>query len=241
MDLIRPRRALCILVASILVGLGHAQESRSASSAASSGATAPAKKASPADRVILKVGSVQVTQEDFESGISDFEPEGDAEREGVAEKDRRRLGDDYASVLMLSQQAIAEHLDSSSEISRQIAIARLQILSDAEFERLMNQAEPSPEEIRQYYSAHPSDYEEVRIRRLFLWKRGADSKNTRGMSPQDARSRADAILQASATGGDAQKLAEAFKDSTDGLFDRDPLVFPRGELPPKMEKVAFGL
>jgi len=159
----------------------------------------------------------------------------------VADKDRRRLGDDYASVLMLSQQAVAEHLDSSPEVSRQIAVDRMQILSDAEFASLLRQAQPTGEEISQFYSAHLSDYEQAHIRRLFIWKRGGDSKNSRGISPEDARSKADAILQASAAGADATKLADSIRDSKDGMFDAQPLAFPRGELPPKMEKVAFGI
>jgi PPIC-type PPIASE domain len=81
----------------------------------------------------------------------------------------------------------------------------------------------------------------VRIRRLFIWKRGGDSKNRHGLTPQDARARADAILHASAAGLDAKKLAEEFKGSDTGMFDADPISFPRGELPPKMEKVAFAL
>jgi DNA-binding transcriptional ArsR family regulator len=243
-DLIRTRIALYFLLAGLLAGAGHAQEPISPSPATSSGSSTstPVKKASPAnERVILKVGNVQVTQADFESRIGDFETQGDAEKEGSADKDRRSLGGDYASVLMLSQRAVVEHLDSSPEVSRQLAIDRIQILSDAEFASLLRQAQPTLEEISQYYSAHLSDYDEVRIRRLFIWKRGADSKNTRGLSPRDARARADAILQASAAGRDTTKLTEGFKGSDDGMFDAEPLTFPHGELPPQMEKVAFAL
>jgi PPIC-type PPIASE domain len=182
---------------------------------------------------------VQVTQAEFESRISDIETQGDSDQEGPTNKDRRRLGDDYASVLMLSQQALATHLDSSPQVSRQLAIDRIQILSDAEFASLMRRAAPTREEISQYYSAHLSEYDEVRIRRLFIWKSGPGSKNGRGLSPRDARARADAILQASAAGHDAQQIAEKFKDSDDGMLDPQPISFPRGELPPAMEKAAF--
>jgi hypothetical protein len=196
--------------------------------------------------VILKVGNVQVTQAEFESGVGQIEPQADPDKEGSAGdkdkgKDRRKLGDDYASVLMLSQQAVASHLDTTPEVTRQLAIDRVQILSDAEFASLMSKAQPTFEEIRQYYSAHPSDFEEVRIRRLFIWKTGGSSKNTHGLSAQEARASADAILQAAASGRDTTKLTERFKDSDDGMFDKQPLSFPRGELPPKIEKVAFAI
>lgn len=235
------RIALCLVLTGLLLGAGHAQATGSPSPEDSRGATttAPATKPSPSgDRVILKVGDVQVKQEDFESGVGNFEGE---KEEAPAEKDRRKLGDDYASVLMLSQKALAEHLDSTPEVSRQLAIDRLQTLSNAEFDSLMRQAQPTSGEVSQYYSAHLSDYDEVQIRRLFIWKRGGDSKNSRGLAPQVARTRADAILRASAAGRDATKLAEEFKGSDGGLLDPKPLTFPRGELPPAMEKVAFAI
>jgi hypothetical protein len=240
----KARIPLYILLATI-AGVALAQESHNLKSVAApsgSSTSAPAKKASHAtERVILKVGDVQITQTEFESRIGDIEPQGDAEKEGDSDKDRRRLGDDYASVLMLSQQALANHLDSSLEVSRQLAVDRIQILSDAQFASLMRQATPTPDEIGQYYSAHRSAYDEVQIRRLFIWKRREGSKVGEGLSPQVARASADTILKASASRSNANKLAEGFKDSKDALLDAAPSTFPRGELPAQMEQVAFAM
>jgi len=241
MESIGTRTAVRLLLATLLVGVGQAQDLSHPSTTTSSQNEASAReKKSPAERVVLKVGSVQVTQAEFEASIGDFETQG-KEGAGVSEKKRRDLGDDYASVLVLSQQAVATHMDSSPEIRRQLEVARLQVLSDAEFASLLSQAEPTSDEISQYYAAHRSDYDMVQLRRLFIWKRGKGSKNTHGLSPQDARARADKILQTYAAGGDTQKLAEEFKGSQDGLLDAAPVIFPRGELSPRMEQVAFAL
>jgi peptidyl-prolyl cis-trans isomerase C len=186
-------------------------------------------------KVVIKVGGEQVTQAEFENGIGNFE----GEKEDTP-KERRKLGDDYASVLMLSQQAMAEHLDSTPDVSHQLAMQRLQILSNAEFDKLMDNAKPSAQDINKYYSDHASDYDQVSVRRLFIWKRHG-SKPGPGLTEQEARSRADAILKASAAGSGADKLAEPFKTSKDGLLDVEPSIFPRGELPPQMEKVAYAL
>ena len=191
--------------------------------------------------MVLKVGDVQVTQAEFESGVGQIEPQADPDKEGSAgdkDKDRRKLGDDYASVLMLSQQAVANHLESSPEVARQLAIARMQALSDAEFAALMRQAQPTFEEVSQYYSAHLSDYDEVRIRRLFIWKR---RKDVQALSSEAARTRAEQIRKACAAGTGAEKLSDDLRKSEEGMLDREPLTFPRGELSPEMEKVAFAL
>jgi DNA-binding transcriptional ArsR family regulator len=191
--------------------------------------------------VVLKVGDVQVTEAEFESRIAAIEPQADPDKEGATEKDRRKLGDDYASVLMLSQQAVANHLDSSPEVSQQLAIARMQVLSDAEFASLMRQSTPSSEEISQYYSAHLSDYDQVQIRRLFIWKQRDNSKTAPVLSSQAARANADQIRKEYASGTDVKKLSEDVRRSGEGMLDPEPLIFPRGELPAQLEKVAFTL
>ena len=191
--------------------------------------------------MVLKVGDVQVTEAEFESRIAAIEPQADPDKEGATEKDRRKLGDDYASVLMLSQQAVANHLDSSPEVSQQLAIARMQVLSDAEFASLMHQATPSSEEISQYYSAHLADYDEVQIRRLFIWKQRDNSKTAPVLSSQAARANADQIRKEYASGTDVKKLSEDVRRSGEGMLDPEPLTFPRGELPAQLEKVAFTL
>jgi hypothetical protein len=142
---------------------------------------------------------------------------------------------------MLSQQAAANHLDSSHEVSRQLAVARMQVLSDAEFASLMRQAHPSFEEVSQYYSAHLSDYDQVHLFRLFIWKQRDHVKTAPVLTSGAARARADEIRQAFAAGTSEQKLADDLLKSGDGMLDRQPLTFPRGELSPKMEKIAFAL
>jgi hypothetical protein len=233
-----------ILLAVLFAPLGRAQESHIPAPATSSADSTPvsAKQASTGtDRVVLKVGDVQVTEAEFESRIAAIEPQVDADKDTATGKDRRKLGDDYASVLMLSQQAVANHLDSSPEVSRQLAITRMQVLSDAEFASLMRQATPSSEEISQYYSAHLSDYEEVQIRRLFIWKQRDNSKNAPVLSSEAVRAKADEIRKAYASGTDVRKLSEDVRRSGKGMLDPEPLTFPRGELPLQLEKVAFTL
>lgn len=215
------------LVAGTLIGVAFAQ----APTSTSAGAT------SPTERVVIKVGETQVTQAEFEARIGDFEKQG----EGVSEKKRQDLGDDYASVLMLSQQAVASHLDSSPEVKRELEVARVQVLSDAEFASLLRQADPTPEEISKYYSDHLSDYDQVHIRRLFIWKRRGNSKDGAVLTAQAARARADQIRQAYASGADVKKLSEDLRKSGDGMLDPEPLTFSRGGLSPDMEKVAFAL
>lgn len=224
-----------------MVALGSAQEARSQASEDKPAAAAPnAKTTAPsADRVVMKVGGVPVKKSEFEATIGDIEPQGDPDKGGDNEKDRHRLGSDYASVLMLSQLALANHLDTTPEIRQKLAVARLQILSDAEFNRLLEKNKSTPEEREAYYKAHLADFDRVQVRRLFIWKVGEGSKNSHGLSPDAAKARAAAILQSSASGGDSIKLAEMFKGTDQGIVDDQPLPFIRGQLPASLDKAAF--
>ncbi len=172
-----------------------------------------------------------MTQAQFEAIISTLEAQ-----QGPADLSREAIGENYASLLVLSQQAVANHLDTTPDVVRQLAIDRTQILSNAEFASLKAQSKPTPEEISAYYSAHLDDYDMVQVRRIFVFKKGGPAKNAKGVDPAQAKPLADAIVQAYASGGNPAKLIPSPEDV---VLDEEPLAFRRGELPDKMAKSAF--
>jgi hypothetical protein len=141
---------------------------------------------------------------------------------------------------MLAAQAKANHLDQSPAVQRQLAIDRMQILSNAEFNRLKEEAKPTAQQIKAYYDAHLEDFDVVKIRRVFIMSSATPGPGH--MTRQQAKALADAVRQAYASGKDPLPMIEAAPhDKTDIVADQDPLTFARGELPPQMEKVAFSL
>jgi len=180
---------------------------------------------------VLKVGDLQITQEQFETYIAALEAQ-----QGPADLSRKKLGDKYASLLALSRQAVANHLDTSPEVIRQLAIDRTQILSNAEYSKLKAEAKPTPAQISDYYNAHLDDYDVVQLRRVFIFKTGPGHE--KGVSPEEAKRLAAAIPQAYASGSDPKKLV---KDPETVVLDAQPLSFQRGEMPVAMEKVAIAM
>ena len=211
-----------------LTALGYAQQPSNPSPATS---TAP-----PAERVVIKVGDAQITQAQFETMVSDLEAQ-----QGPADLTRQAIGSNYAQLLMLSQQATANHLDTSPEVIRQLALDRDQILSNAEFARLKAKAKPTPEEISAYYSAH-DDYDTVEIRRVFIWSHAEGAKDSHSLTPQAATALAAQVRQAFASGGNAQKVIHDTPHNPDDVMvDPQPLTFQRGELHGTMESKVFAL
>ncbi len=181
----------------------------------------------------MKIGDKQVTQAQFEQLIADLEA-----IQGPAELSRKQLGEKFASLFILAQAATADHLDSSPEVVRQLAIDRTQILSNAEFFKLKDEAKPTAEQISAYYNAHLEDYDVVTLRRVFIWEKGKGSLHPNGLTPEEANALAQAMKQAYASGADPKKL---IKDPELVHLDEKPLTFQRGEMPAEMEKSAFAL
>ena len=239
-DLLRVRLLVCLnfIFAVILIAAAQAQGQPGAGSSESSSAPSKTDAVPPGQRVVLKVGDLQITQATFEQYVADLESQ-----QGPAEKSRKDLGDNYASMLMLSQQAVANHLDTTSAVQRLLTIDRMQILSNAEFARLKAQSTPSSEEIQAYYNAHLEDYDVVEMRRLFIWSGDAANKNV--LTPEKAKAFAEEARKIFASGGDAgslQKLVKGTPHNQDEIvFDPKPLPFQRGELPGKMNDIVFAL
>jgi PPIC-type PPIASE domain len=216
---------------------GAAQAQAQPGAGAENPANAPSKTsaAPPDQRVVLKVGDQQITQAAFEQYISDLESQ-----QGPATLSREKLGDSYASLLMLEQLAKANHLDTSPDVIRLLAIDRMQILSNAEFAKLKAEAAPTPEEIKAYYNSHLDDFDVAEVQRIFIWS--GDPNKPHSMTPAQAKALADAVRNAIKSGGDVPKVVSSAPHSPDEvLADTAPLRFRRGELAPGMNDKIFAL
>lgn len=237
-----PDQAIGLIAAALLAAIGYAQEpTRSSPRTSSDGppaATSAKGASSSPDKVVLKVGNERVTQADFDSLLA-ANPQS---QQAAYSQGRRRIGEQYALMLALSQQALSDHLDASPEFRQKMALQRLQLLASSEYANLVRQAAPKPEEISQYYSAHPAEFEEARVRKVFVRKRPeGGEEGTLGVSPQEARTRAEAIRKALASGTDAKKVVEDFKNFKEVFIDSEPRLMRRGQLPAELDKAAFQL
>ena len=62
-----------------------------------------------------------------------------------------------------------------------------------------------------------------------------------GLSPEEAKTRAEAIRKELAAGTDIKKVMEDFKAPGDVIIEAEPRKIRRGGMRPEMEKVAFAL
>lgn len=242
-------RAKCLAV-TLLVGLlvfaARAQQSETpakpggnGSSPLSAAGTAgnPTAVAS-SDEVVLKVGDSQVTRSELESAVA-AQPSGGGQK--LSTEGRRHLAEMYVKVILLSQQAVSDHLDTSPELRVRLEMQRARMLAQAEYDKMRIQVQVSPDEVAQYYTTHSSEFDTAQVREFLVRKRqtGAEDAESPGLNAEDAKAKAESIRKALASGESPEKVAEDFAGPGVVLIDPKPRTFRRNEMVPALEKATF--
>lgn len=201
----------------------------------------------PSDKVVLKVGAQQFTKADIDLLIDNLNPQ--AQRV-IATRGRKSLGDQYALIIALSEQAHLHHLDQSYEFIHKLAIQRQQSEAQIAIEEINARANVTSTEVHQYYTAHAADYDEIAVRQFVIRKMVVNSRSDPGhpvaltglgLAPEEAKSRADAIRKELVAGNNIKNVLAEFEAPGDVIIDAEPRTVRRGGMREDMEKVAFGL
>jgi peptidyl-prolyl cis-trans isomerase C len=202
--------------------------------------SAASAAASPPEKIVLKVGETKVTQADVDFLIGSLSPQ---VREAVATRGRKPVGDEYAMIVLLSQKAQDEHLDASPEIQRKIALEKLQILAQEEYQKIAADIQISPDEINTYYTAHKGDFpEEADIREFVVTKKAADAKaGDPGLSAEEAKTRLAEIQKAVEAGTSLEDVAKKFDVPNTVMVNPKPATIRKGQMIPALDKAAFDL
>jgi hypothetical protein len=237
------RLLTALFISALLAGSVRAQAP--AAAPAGGGPAAATKPAAPAaqtpessGKVVLKVGDEKYTKADLDFLIDNMNPQ--AQR-ALATQGRKQLGDQFAVLVTLSQQARSHHLEQTPTFEHKLAVQKQQLLAQAAYDEIVRQAKVSPAEIREYYLGHPSEFEQVLMRQFVVRKRAANATSGPGFSPEEAKSRAEAIRKAVVAGTDVKKVMEDFKAPGDVIIEPEPRSARRGGMRPDMEKAVFAL
>ena len=210
-----------------------------AASAAKTEATSAQAVGASGGKVVLRVGEKEVTQADLDSLLSRLNPQ---VQQTVARQGKRSFGEQYAMMLILSSQAVDHHLDSSPDFQRQLAMQRMQMLAQAEYDALTRQAAVTPEETSKYFSEHPTEFEEAKVRQVVIRKKADDAAaDAQGLPIAVGRARAEEIRKALTSGTEANKVVTDFSVPNVIVIDAEPRSVRRGQLLPDLDKAVFQL
>ncbi len=252
-DLVRKDLASVVLLTLLaLAGFaarrGYSQQAPAtppgAASQPSQPAAAPADPAKvspvPPDKVVVKVGDRQVTAADVDFLIHTLSPQ---DQQSIATQGKGALGNQYIQMLLLEQQALRDHLDTTPDFRREEQFERARRLATAEYQKMAAEMKVSPEEISQYYAAHPSDFDKVEVRQVGIRVKPAGAKaDTPGLSLEEAKARAEEIRKALGDpGADPQKVAKQFAVPNVVFIDPQNRTVERTQLPPDLADAIFKL
>ena len=205
-----------------------------------------AESPEPPGKVVLKVGDKQFTKADIDFLIEGVAPQ---QQRALATQGKKPLGDQFALIVMLSRQAELHHLDQTPDFVHKLAIQKQQLEAQAAYAEITQQAKVTPDDVQQYYSTHAPDYDEIMVRQVVVYKKvepqttpsNAPAQPARGLSPEEAKTRVEAIRKEMAAGTDIKKVMEDFKKPGEVIIEAEPRKVRRGGMRPEMEKVAFAL
>jgi peptidyl-prolyl cis-trans isomerase C len=231
--------AMLAFVAAILGGLPVQSYGQTQPAASPAPSAAPEPTAAADTKVVLRVGKEEVTKADMDQLISGL---GAQARQSVAKDGRRSVGEQYAIMMILDQQAEKDHLDSSPEIRQRLEMERRQVLAQAEYQKMEEQIQVTPDEVGQYFNAHKDEFDEVALHEIMVRKKAPDAKpDATGLTPAQAQTKIDAIRKALTAGTDIAKIKKEFGVPNEVIIDSEARTVRRGQLLPALDKQAFSL
>lgn len=179
---------------------------------------------------------------------------------------RDELRKQFGEFKVVADRARKEGMDRDDPTRLQMILDRAQVLAGAYLSELQKNADKlvSDADVEQYYTDHPTDFDEVRVRHILIStepkeepeneagaKDAKDSKDAKDKKPADkpktltkdeARKKAQDLLDRIRKGEDFAKLA---KENTDDTASKDKGgeydFFRRGKMVPEFDKAAFAL
>jgi hypothetical protein len=204
----------------------------------SSAASAQTPATDSAQKVVLKVGSAQITESEIDAVVSHL---GVKAKAIVSVQGLRPVAEEYTRMLLLSQRASDERLDLTPDLRFQLELQRVETFAQAEYEKMASEVQVTQEEISQYFTAHRSEFEAVQVQEFLVRKRpqGTDDPK-QGLTPEEAKSTAESIRKALLSGAAVEEVAKTFGTSISVmLVDQKPRTLRRAEMKPALEKATF--
>ncbi len=157
----------------------------------------------------------------------------------------------YAGLLVMSQRAEKEKIADHEPLRDQLAFLRMNFLAQAYLDHLGKTVVPTEDELRHYYELHKSEYDEAHVRAIYVaFSPNAGNENAEAaagkklLTEEQARSKAEALLEQLKKGADFIKLAtENSDDVITAAKGDDTVENPRNakDVPPALVEAVLAL
>jgi peptidyl-prolyl cis-trans isomerase C len=196
----------------------------------------------PPDRVVLTVGPVKITAEQWDQ-ILDTLPE--PRRSNAKGPARKQFGEDLLRILVLSEEGIRRGINETPAFQAQSMVQIANLLSAITYEQINREIKVGDDDLRKYYEDHRRDYEEIKARNILVRVAGAPIPVRAGqkeLSEEEALAKAKDLRKRVMAGEDFAVLAITESDDTPSApKGGDVGTVKRGQMLPAFEDAAFAL
>jgi peptidyl-prolyl cis-trans isomerase C len=194
------------------------------------------------DRVIITVGDVQITAAEFDRLIDSLQTQYRATARGAG---RRQFADNIVQMLTLSEEAQRRKLDESTEFKTRVRFQNANLLANVMVEQLTKDVQVPEADLRQYYTGHPSEFEQVHARHILIRFQGSGvpvRPGQKDLTEAEALAKAQDLRKKIQDGQDFGELAKVESDDAgSGAKGGDLGTFHHGQMVPSFEEAAFKL
>jgi len=189
----------------------------------------PTAPALAPDTVIAEYGDgKKLTYGELEKFLSVLPPQ---TRAGVM-RDRKQLVEKYLLMKKVSELAEKDKLDEKSPYKEAIDSYRMNMLMQAEIQKVSSEFPVRVEEQQAYYDQHKAQYEQVTIKLIHISfsnspTAGADGK--KHLSEEEAKAKAEQLAKEAKAGADFVKLVKDNSDDETTKAKNGDLTFSRAE------------
>ena len=202
----------------------------------------PAPSALAPDSVLAEYDNgKKLTYGELEKFLSVLSPQ---QRQGL-ERDRKQLVERYLLMKKLSEMAEKDKLDEKSPYKEALESYRMNMLMNAEVQKVSSEWPIRVEEQQAYYDQHKSDFEQTKIKLIYISfssspGTGADGKKR--LSEAEAKAKAEQLVKEAKAGADFVKLVQENSEDEQTKAKNGDLTFSRADnLPESIRSVATGL
>jgi peptidyl-prolyl cis-trans isomerase C len=202
----------------------------------------PAAVQVPPDKVILTVGDLTITAQQFDEITDAMQDQYKAFFKGPG---RKQFADQLVKVLTLAQEGKRRKLDETTAFKSQMMYQDDQALANFAYLALTKEAKIDDAAMHAYYDAHKADFEQIHPRHILIRMQGSTvpvKPGDKDRTDAEALAKAQDLEKRLKAGEDFAKLAGLESDDTGSAMSGGDLgTFGHGRMVPSFEEAAFKL
>src|SRR5260221_928599 len=204
-------------------------------------AAAAKAQSQPADPVIIKAGTISITQSEFEGAVKTL-PE--QYQQFALGQGKRQFAEDFLRLKLLSAEGMRNGLDKDPDVLKQLSLMRENLVAQAQLSRLDKAVIVSDADLKAAYDANKKDYEQVHARHILIAFKGSPAAQAgkKELTEDEAKAKAEDLRKKIAAGAKFEDLAKTESDDVGSAANGGDLGnFNHGQMVPEFDQAAFVL